>query len=220
MRLFLDLDGTLTDPKDGITRSIRHALLSLGLSAPAEDELTWCIGPPLAESLTTLAGGDPALGARALALYRERFGTVGLYENAVYPGIPEALEALRATGARLYLATSKPHVYARRIVAHFGLDRWLDGLFGSELDGTRTHKPELLAHALAGTGAAGEPAAMIGDRRHDVEGARANRIGSVGVLWGYGGREELTRAGADLLAEHPADLGPLAEAALNRETRP
>jgi len=218
MRLFLDLDGTLTDPKDGITRSIRHALLGLGLNAPEEDELTWCIGPPLAESLTTLAGGDPALGARALALYRERFGTVGLYENAVYPGIPEALDALRASGARLFLATSKPHVYARRIVAHFGLDRWLDGLFGSELDGTRTQKPDLLAHALAETGGAGEPATMIGDRRHDVEGARANGLAAIGVLWGYGGRDELTRAGADHLAAAPAELAALA--ALSMETRP
>lgn len=220
MHIFLDLDGTLTDPKAGITRSIRHALTGLALPAPAEDDLTWCIGPPLIESLTALAGGDSALGARALVLYRERFGTVGLFENAVYPGIPEALQALRATGARLFLATSKPAVFAERIVCHFGLDAALDGVFGSGLDGSNIHKPDLLAHALARTGGAGGPAVMIGDRRHDVEGARANGLPAIGVLWGYGGPDELTRAGADHLAAAPPDLSALAAAALNMETRP
>ncbi len=220
MRIFLDLDGTLTDPKDGITRSIRHALIGLGIDPPPEDALTWCIGPPLIDSLTALAGGDPALGARALTLYRERFGSIGLFENAVYPGIPEALQALGATGARLFLATSKPHVYARRIVAHFGLGDALDGVFGSDLDGTNVHKSDLLAHALAETGGAGGSALMIGDRRHDVEGARANGLSTIGVLWGYGGPEELIRAGADHLAAAPADLAGLAAAALNMETCP
>ncbi|MEM9735295.1 MAG: HAD family hydrolase [Pseudomonadota bacterium] len=205
-RIFLDLDGTLTDPKPGITRSIRHALTELGLEAPPEEALTWCIGPPLAESLTHLTGGDPERAAEALTLYRARFGEVGLFENAVCPGIIEAMMAMRATGAKLYLATSKPHVYATRIVAHFGLAPILDGVFGSELDGTRAQKPDLLAHALAETGGPGGVAVMVGDRRHDIEGARANRIPALGVLWGYGGEAELRQARADALVETPGDL--------------
>ena len=215
--IFLDLDGTLTDPKPGITRSIRHALTELGLDAPAEDELTWCIGPPLLGSFEVLTG-DPSLAPRALALYRERFGEIGLFENRVYDGIPEMLERLCAVGCRLWLATSKPHVYASRITAHFGLDRWLDGVFGSELDGTRADKTALLAHALAETGADPGRAAMLGDRKHDIEGAKANGLVAVGAVWGYGGIDELTVAGAHALAGRPEEAaevllrGPLAAA--------
>jgi len=204
--VFLDLDGTLTDPKPGITRSIRHALIELGFDAPSEDDLTWCIGPPLLGSFATLTG-DPSLAPRALALYRERFGEIGLYENRVYDGIPEMLDRLREAGCRLWLATSKPHVYASRITAHFGLDRWLDGVFGSELDGTRADKPALLAHALAETGAKAGRSVMLGDRKHDIEGAKANGLASVGAVWGYGGAEELAAAGAQVLAKRPEEAG-------------
>ncbi len=202
MDVFLDLDGTLTDPKPGITRSIRHALIELRLGAPAEDDLTWCIGPPLLGSFETLTG-DPVLAPQALALYRERFGEIGLYENRVYDGVPEMLAALREAGCRMWLATSKPHVYAARIAAHFGLDDWLEGLFGSELDGTRADKTELLAQALLTTGADPSRAVMLGDRKHDIVGARENRIAGVGALWGYGGEAELTEAGARTLARDP-----------------
>lgn len=179
--VFLDLDGTLTDPKPGITRSIRHALTSLGVDAPEEDALTWCIGPPLIRSFETLLG-DAGLAPRALALYRERFGTVGLYENRVFDGVPEMLERLRRAGCRLHLATSKPHVYARRIVAHFGLHEWVERVFGAELDGTRGEKTPLLAHALAETGARAHDAVMLGDREHDVIGATANGLPCIGAL--------------------------------------
>lgn len=202
--VFLDLDGTLTDPKPGITRSIRHALIELGMEAPAEDALTWCIGPPLLASFETLTG-DPALAPRALALYRERFGEIGLFENRVYDGIPEMLDRLRSAGCRLWLATSKPHVYARRITAHFGLNRCLDGVFGSELDGTRAEKTALLAHALAQTGADPADTVMLGDRKHDVEGALGNGLAAIGAVWGYGGAEELAAAGATALVDHPDD---------------
>lgn len=200
--VFLDLDGTLTDPKPGITRSIRHALQALGRDAPDEDALTWCIGPPLLDSFATLLG-DAELAPRALGLYRQRFGEIGLYENRVYDGVPDMLERLRAAGLRLYLATSKPHVYATRIVRHFGFDRWLDGVFGSELDGTRSAKTDLVAHALIGSGAEAVRSVMLGDREHDVIGARNNGLTGLGALWGYGAEEELRAAGASGLVVDP-----------------
>ena len=205
---FLDLDGTLTDPKPGITRSIRHALLALGREAPDEAALTWCIGPPLMQSFVKLLGGE-ADAARALALYRERFSGIGLYENRVYDGVPQMLTQLQGAGFRLYLATSKPHVFASRITVHFGLDDWLAGVFGSELDGTRSDKTALLAHALEQTGAQPGQALMLGDREHDIVGARNNGVAAIGALWGFGSEGELRAAGAPQLAtspEHAADL--------------
>ena len=206
--VFLDLDGTLTDPKPGITRSIRHALHALGREAPDEDALTWCIGPPLHESFKKLLG-DAALATRALALYRERFSEIGLYENRVYDGVPEMLARLRNAGFRLCLATSKPHVFATRITAHFGLDKWLDQVFGSELDGTRADKTALLAHALARTAAVPERAVMLGDREHDIIGARNNGVAGIGALWGFGTRGELQAAGAARIAANPEDAANL-----------
>jgi phosphoglycolate phosphatase len=206
--VFLDLDGTLTDPKPGITRSIRHALITLDHEAPDEAELTWCIGPPLRQSFVKLLGGE-ALADRALALYRQRFSDVGLYENRVYDGVPEMLARLRDAGFRLNLATSKPHVYALRITAHFGLDCWLDRVFGSELDGTRADKTALLAHALAQTGVETGQAIMLGDREHDIIGARNNGIVGVGALWGYGTKGELQAIGTAMLAANPGEAARL-----------
>ena len=135
--IFFDLDGTLTDPKPGITRSIQYALDRLGQpTIPTEDELTWCIGPPLRASFVKLLGGETSADL-AVALYRERFSDVGLYENSLYAGIRDVLSALRASGRRLFVATSKPHVYATRIIEHFDLRRHFERVFGSELDGTR-----------------------------------------------------------------------------------
>jgi phosphoglycolate phosphatase len=202
--VFLDLDGTLTDPKPGITRSIRHALLTLGREAPDEDALTWCIGPPLLQSFVRLLGGK-AEAERALVLYRERFSDVGLFENRVYDGVPDMLTRLREAGYSLNLATSKPHVYAARITAHFGLDGWLDRVFGSELDGARSDKTALLAYALSQTGTRPGRAVMLGDREHDIIGARNNGITGIGALWGYGSQAELQAAGATLLATSPVD---------------
>ncbi len=200
--VYFDLDGTLTDPKPGITRCIRYALERMGHAAPSEDELTWCIGPPLRPSLAVLVGETNA--DRALALYRERFADVGLYENAIYPGIAELLTALR--GRRLFVATSKPRVYAERILIHFGIAHYFEHVFGSELDGTRADKGALLAHALAATGTAPEKSAMIGDREHDMIGARANAMAGIGVLYGYGSEAELRRAGARGIYATPDDL--------------
>ena len=141
--IYFDLDGTLTDPKPGITRSIQYALQKLDHpTIPTEDELTWCIGPPLRASFVRLLGGED-YADRAVSLYRERFSDIGLFENAVYDGISEVLTTLSQSGQRLFVATSKPHVFATRIVEHFGLRHHFEHVFGSELDGTRVDKSDL-----------------------------------------------------------------------------
>lgn len=203
--LFFDLDGTLTDPKPGITRSIQYALAKLDRAVPSEDELTWCIGPPLRASLHKLLGSDE-LADRALALYRERFADVGLYENRLYPGIVAILGTLAAPGRRLFVATSKPHIYAERIVAHFGLSNCFERVFGSELDGTRADKTELLRYALHASAVDPSKTIMIGDRSHDMIAARNNAMTAIGVLYGYGSQAELVEAGAHRLCASPEDL--------------
>lgn len=203
--IFFDLDGTLTDPKEGITRCIQHALETMGLPVPATDDLLWCIGPPLRASLARLLGGDDRAD-EALTLYRGRFTEIGLYENAVYDGVPEMLEDLNRAGRRLFVATSKPRLYAEQIVRHFGLDDAFEGVFGSELDGTRVDKTELLAYALRETGAAPERSAMIGDREHDMIGACNNGLVGIGVLYGYGSPEALSEAGARYVVDHPDEV--------------
>ncbi|HEB89813.1 MAG TPA: HAD family hydrolase [Deltaproteobacteria bacterium] len=203
--VFFDLDGTLIDPKAGITGSIRHALERLGVApVPSPDELTWCIGPPLLESLESLLDADRA--PLALRYYRERYGDLGIYECTLYPGIRDALSLVRGAGRRLYVASSKPGVYVERILDHFDLGGFFEGVFGSELDGTRTKKTDLLRFALERTGTKGTDAIMVGDRKHDIQGALHNAIVPIGVLYGYGTAEELAEAGAARIANTPADL--------------
>jgi phosphoglycolate phosphatase len=200
--LFFDLDGTLTDPKPGITGSIQYALERLGREVPSKDELAWCIGPPLRASFVMLLGGEE-FADRAVALYRERFGDVGLFENSVYPEIAGVLAKLSQSGFRMFVATSKPHVFARRIIDHFGLNPHFEHVFGSELDGTRVQKADLLSFALEQTGVVPSRSLMIGDRSHDVLGAKANGIDAIGVTYGYGSAEELIAAGARHLCVSP-----------------
>ena len=205
--IYFDLDGTLTDPKPGITGSIQYALKKLGQPVPSQDELTWCIGPPLHASLKRLVGTDE-LADRALLLYRERFSEVGLFENTPYQGIHDTLAAVAATGARMFVATSKPAVYATRIVDYFGLKPYFERVFGSELDGTRVDKRDLLRYALDEAKVDPQHAIMIGDRSHDVVGARTNGMTAIGVLYGYGSEAELRDAGAHhICAAHPELLG-------------
>lgn len=203
--VFFDLDGTLTDPKEGITRCIQHALHEMSFEAPPADELTWCIGPPLLGSFERLVGA--ARAAEGLALFRERFSTIGWQENVPYPEVHEALARLVEAGRSLYVATSKPHVYATRIVGHFNLQSYFTQIFGSELDGTRADKSELLAYALAQTQA--RDAVMIGDRSHDMVGAVDNAIPGIGVTYGYGTRKELEQAGAHHIVNSPRELADL-----------
>jgi phosphoglycolate phosphatase len=203
--IYFDLDGTLTDPKAGITRSIQYALEKLGRIAPAEDELTWCIGPPLRATLKKLLGTDD-LAEQALLLYRERFADIGIFENAIYPGIEDTLTALAGSGRRLFVATSKPGIYAERIIDHFKLRAYFERVFGSELDGRRSEKTDLLGYALQTTGVDPSQAIMIGDRSHDMIGARNNGMTAVGVLYGYGSEAELLAAGAHHVCATPRGL--------------
>jgi phosphoglycolate phosphatase len=197
--VLLDLDGTLTDPKPGITESVRHALRrlnetrGLSLAIPTQDELEWTIGPPLIDSFRLIAGREH--GEAGVAFYRERYGETGLFENRVYDGIPQALEALVGAGHRLFVATSKPRVYAQRILDHFDLARFFARVHGSEFDGTNIHKPDLLRHILAVEQLDPARCVMIGDRKHDAIGAKANHVAALAVAWGYGSREELAAAG-------------------------
>lgn len=213
--VLFDLDGTLTDPFEGITRCIEHALVAVGRRAPPRETLGWCIGPPLLASLRTLLG--PEFEARAddaLRHYRERFAAVGMFENEVYPGVRAMLRAVASTRARLFVCTSKPHVFARRILEHFALASSFVAIHGSELDGARVDKRDGIAHVLATENLAAPDTLMVGDRDVDVLGARANGVGSIAVAWGYGSREELSLARPDAWAERVEQLATVVQANL------
>ena len=207
MNIFFDLDGTLTDPGEGIIGCICHALTGLGRPIPTLAVLQNCIGPPLLESFHELLDThDAVLANEAVALYRQRFSTIGLYENKVYPGIDVCLDTLADAGYRLAVATSKPTVFAERILVHFGLRDRFQAVYGSELDGTRTDKGELIDHALSDSGTERAHSIMIGDRKHDILGAVRNGVVGIGVLWGYGSRMELQAAGAAELVDEVGQL--------------
>lgn len=201
MNIFLDLDGTLSDPAPGITRSVAYALRGLGLPVPPLNELTWVIGPALLDSFAKMGAPDPHA---ALKLYRARYTDVGLFENSVYPGIIKALHQIRARGFPMFLATAKPHEYATRITGRFGLAKYLEDQFGPELDGTRNDKSELLAFALEKISASAANSVMVGDRVHDFTAAKNVGMPCIGVSWGYGTRREL--AMADVICDAPKDL--------------
>jgi phosphoglycolate phosphatase len=194
----------------GITRSVRHALAALGRKEPAPAVLRASIGPPLRETFAgMLDTKDTALVERAVSLYRERYSTVGLFENEVYAGVPELLKRLRSAGHRMWVVTSKPHVFARRILAHFALLDFFEGVYGCELDGAFSDKAELVAHVLAAETLTPAETWMIGDRMHDVRAACRSGVRAVGVLWGYGSEEELREAGAERLAPKPDALAAI-----------
>lgn len=205
--LLLDLDGTLTDPFSGISRCIEYALESLGTTVPDASALRQWIGPPLKQSfecyLESQGGGD---ADRAVSLYRERFARIGLYENSVYPGIPHLLECLHGRSVRLFLATSKPLFYARQIIDHFGLEPWFEGVYGSEMDGRRTDKVDLLRYIMKQEKLHASECIMVGDRKFDVAAACSHSMGAIGVLWGYGTAVELLEAGAETLVASPQEL--------------
>jgi phosphoglycolate phosphatase len=207
MRLFFDLDGTLTDSRPGIMASMRHAMNAIGREAPTDEALLRFIGPPTHDAFRELLGSaDPELNARTITIYRERYATLGLFENSVYPGISAGLSALGEAGFTLWVVTSKPEVFANRIIDHFELRRHFKRVYGSELNGERSHKGELIAHVLASEGVHDAQAWMIGDRMHDIRGAKQNTLRSAGVLWGYGSRAELAEAGADALFNDMPEL--------------
>ena len=205
--LLFDLDGTLTDPKPGITGCVAYALDSFGIHIDNPDTLTCFIGPPLIDSFMEYYGFTRAQAEAACAKYRERFSVTGLYENAVYDGIRELLCDLKNVGYKMILATSKPHVYARKILEHFELIEYFDFIAGSELDGTCTKKGDVIAYALQECHISDiSQALMIGDRKHDIIGAKENNLACLGVLFGYGDRAEHEAAGADYIVESVDEL--------------
>lgn len=201
--IYFDLDGTLTDPYEGITKCILYALDELGFAHPSDEYLHSCIGPPLYDTFPEMVGKKLTL--KAIDLYRERFVDVGWQENEPYEGILDALETISAAGHTLFVATSKPHVHARRIVQHFGMGQYIKQVYGCELDGTRSNKTELLKYATDENPGA-ERRMMIGDRKHDLIGAIANGMRPIGVSYGYGSIDELSGAGAVDIASTPAGL--------------
>lgn len=207
---FFDLDGTLTDSAPGITHSVQYALRKMGIEPPPAESLKGFIGPPLLWSFSHFFGMNEKESRQAVAAYREYYGAGGILENRVYDGIPALLGDLTSAGAVCVLATSKPHVYANAILAHFGLDKYFTLVSGPELDGTRNEKSEVIAYALGRMGLS-DPSRvlMIGDRSHDVLGARQHGMDCAGVLWGFGTEKELRDAGAKYLCRTVADVKAL-----------
>ncbi|MBO5231438.1 MAG: HAD family hydrolase [Clostridia bacterium] len=199
--ILFDLDGTLTDPFEGITNSVAYALKKMGITPPKNSELKKFIGPPLAESFEKFYGLSKEESYKAVDIYREYFAPKGIFENTIFKGIPEMLASLKKAEKRLALATSKPTVFAKKILKHFNIDKYFDVVVGSNLDGSMTDKAEVVAAALKGLGAV-EPSAtvMVGDRSHDIIGGIKNGICTVGVTFGYGTKEELEQFHADYIA--------------------
>ena len=189
--VLFDLDGTLTDPREGITRSIQFALSKLGIDEPDLTRLEHFIGPPLLQAFMQVYGFDEAKAWEAVNYYRERFKVTGLYENRVFDGVTPLLETLSSQGRQLYIATSKPWVFAREIARHFDFAKHFKVIYGSELDGTRTNKVELIRYLMAEQGLDPAHTLMIGDRKHDLIGARDNGLDAAAVGYGFGSFEEL-----------------------------
>lgn len=205
MHVFFDLDGTLTDPKEGFVKSVQLALSTLNIELESGCNLETYIGPPLHETFKKLCGSD-STAAKAISLYRERYASTGLFENKPYDGIHACLDRLGGMTASMHVVTSKPTIFSKQIIEHFELDQYFDAVYGSNLDGTLSDKTELLAQVLESESILPRDAVMIGDRRFDMIGAKNHGIPALGVLWGYGSEEELTRAGADGLCSHPAEI--------------
>jgi phosphoglycolate phosphatase len=205
--ILFDLDGTLADPRKGIISSLKFAIAQAGLEVPTDAGLEETIGSPIHRAMAALlATSDDSIIAAGVAAYRDEFSRIGIDGNSVYPGIIEALRALRQAGATLYVATSKAQQFAEKIVVAHGLSGFFQGVYGSELDGTRSDKGELIAYLLQRESLSPDACTMVGDRGHDVLGARANGVSAVGVLWGFGSREEFSACGTEKIIEHPAQL--------------
>ena len=204
--LIFDLDGTLSDPSEGILRCVRHVVQSRGCEAlPLAELHRRCIGPPLTVVFADILEESADI-AEAVRLFRECYGGAGLFENQLYTGMVEALGELRSLAPRMMIATSKPRLFAERIVDHFHIGSYFDAIYGCELNGDRSDKRELVAHLMEVERLDRAAAVLIGDREHDVQAAKANGITSVGVTWGFGSFEELNDAGADRICSSVAEL--------------
>lgn len=205
--ILFDLDGTLTDPKEGITKSVQYALRHFDIEVNHLDELCCFIGPPLKDSFMEYYGFSEKQAREAIDIYREYFSGKGLYENKAYDGVAEVLQSFLAAGKKLYVASSKPEIFVRKILKHFELDSFFLFMGGADMEETRVKKADVIRYVLKECGIRDlDKTVMIGDRKHDVLGAKETGIASVGVLYGYGSRQELKEAGADVLAETIFDL--------------
>ncbi len=211
-----DLDGTLTDPKEGITRSVQYALQKSGIEELDLDKLEPFIGPPLKDSFMEFYGMGQEEALQAIAWYRERFAPIGVFENQIFPGVSRMLETLKKKGMRLAVASSKPIGFVRQILAHFEIEKFFQVVVGSELDGTRGTKEEVVEEALLQLGVLSIPqeerknlCAMVGDRKFDIQGAKAHGLTGVGVSFGYAGEGELEAEGADFVVNTVEELETL-----------
>ncbi|GBR06659.1 HAD-IA family hydrolase [Asaia siamensis] len=218
--ILFDLDGTIIDSRIGIIKTLHTVVSALGHVPDEAIDLTWVVGPPLAELMAEVIGyyGDTRVD-EAIALYRRFYDTQGRLQTPVFPAMAELIETLARSPIRIFTATSKPASLAQTILAGNGLDRYFDRIHGAADDDTGGEKPEMIARILAQEGLSADHTLMIGDRRFDISGAHANRIRGIGVLWGYGGEKELTEAGADLLVTSPDGLASAIEAQLKALAR-
>lgn len=206
--VLFDLDGTLTDSREGIINSVIYALDYFGIVVESRESLRPFLGPPLVDSMKKYYNFDQASAELAVEKYREYFSEKGLLENQVYPGIPKLLERLQKEGYVLMVATSKPELYTNRILEHFDLTRYFTFVGGATLDQTRVRKDDVIRYVLEQNDLMDRKSevVMVGDRSNDVQGAKDNGIEVIGVLYGYGDREELEGAGADHIAERAEDI--------------
>lgn len=205
--ILFDLDGTITDPMIGITKSVQYALAYYGIEVRDLKELISFIGPPLVDSFQEKYQFDEKKALEAVDKYREYFSVTGIYENEVYDGMQTFLQELKNYGYRLSIATSKPEVYAKQIIEYFNLSPYFSGIYGSELDGTRKAKADVIAYAMEKLRiTAKDDVVMVGDRKHDIIGAHANHLKAIGVLYGYGDKKELEEYYADWIVSDLEEL--------------
>lgn len=205
--VLFDLDGTLTDPGEGITNSVAYALKKFNITVDDKTKLYSFIGPPLVDSFMKYYGFSKDDALLAVDYYREYFGVTGIFENRVFDGIPQLLSDIKKSGRKIALATSKPEQYAMRILEHFNLSQYFDFVGGATMDETRSKKADVIDYTLKQLGITDKSkVVMVGDRHHDIEGANQNGLDSIGVLFGYGDREELETAGATYISETVNDI--------------
>lgn len=207
--ILFDLDGTLTDSGLGIINSVAYALESMKIDEPDPENLKRFIGPPLYESFSRFYQLNPVDTQAAVDAFRVYFNEKGIFENQLYDGVIPLLENFKQAGKRLAIATSKPEIFAKQILQHFGIAHYFDVIAGASLDSSRIHKAAIITYALNQLGHSSQSTIMVGDREHDIFGAKANQLASIGVLYGYGDRQELETAGADHIAKTVDDLQKL-----------
>ncbi|WP_449458956.1 HAD family hydrolase [Streptococcus suis] len=204
--ILFDLDGTLTDSGQGILNSVAYALEKIGIEEPDTANLNRFIGPPLYESFSRFYQLSPEDTQSAVDAFRVYFKEKGMFENQLYPGIIPLLEELRTAGKTLVIATSKPEIFAKQILEHFGIAHYFDVIAGASLDSSRISKADVIGYAINQLEAFPKQAVMIGDREHDIEGARRHQLPAIGVLYGYGSKQEFEKAGATMIVETIQDL--------------